>query len=69
MKISSIYAAVDCGNLTDPQNGTVTMLSTVFQSVAEYRCDLGFILNGNNSRTCQFDGTWSANQPSCQGIL
>lgn len=62
-----LSTAVDCGNLTDPQNGTVTVPSTIFQSVADYRCDIGFVLNGTLSRTCQSDGIWSANEPSCQG--
>ena len=62
------HVAVDCGNLTDPNNGRVTHLSATFQSVAEYTCDVGFTLSGQSAtRTCQSNGVWSGIQPSCQG--
>lgn len=65
---SVITTAVDCGNLADPVNGTVTHLSTTFQSVAQYGCALGYsLINGSATRICQSDGVWSGTQPSCQG--
>ena len=36
-----------------------------FESIAEYGCNEGFTLSGNQSRTCQADGTWSGVDPVC----
>ena len=56
---------VDCGGLTQPANGQVTLNGTVYDSRATYTCDDGFSLVGSASRVCQADGSWSPNPPSC----
>ena len=57
----------DCGSLDDPDNGQVELSSTVFGSTANYSCNLGYSLsNGNNTRTCEADGEWSGDPPSCE---
>ena len=58
-------AVVDCGPLPDPSGGRVVITTTIFQSVATYRCNPGFELVGTLSRTCQADGTWSETDPTC----
>ena len=30
-----------------------------------YTCDVGYTLQGSNSRTCQFNGQWSGSVPQC----
>ncbi|WAR07673.1 SVEP1-like protein, partial [Mya arenaria] len=56
---------VDCGNVTNPINGSVTYLKTTYDETANYSCDTGYNLSGNMSRTCQASGNWSEEAPSC----
>ena len=49
-------------------NGNVTF-NTEFNSQATYTCDTGFDLLGNNTRTCQADGSWTSTDPTCEGTL
>lgn len=57
----------DCGNLTDPADGSVSFSSgTTYQSVATFNCDTGYTLEGEETRTCQANETWSNIGPSCR---
>ena len=60
---------VDCGSLTSPPNGQVTVSTTTFNSLATYACNTGFTLEGNMQRTCQDSGFWSGTDPTCIGML
>ena len=65
-----ILAVVDCGNLTDPDNGQVNHTSgTTFGQTATYTCNTGYNLVGNSTRTCQDAGNWSQSAPTCDGML
>ncbi len=64
-KYATIIVAVDCGELRDPADGSVTIVGTTFESTAEYTCNIGFILIGNLRRTCQANGQWSGSEPAC----
>ena len=65
-----ILTAVDCGNLTDPDNGSVThTVGTAFRQTATYSCNTGYELVGDSNRTCQATGNWSGSAPTCQGML
>ena len=57
---------VDCGSLEDPDNGQVEFSNTTFESTVNYTCDLGYNLNGNSTHTCEANGEWSENPPSCE---
>ena len=61
---------VDCGTLTDPDNGIVnhTAGTTVGQT-ATYSCNTGYNLVGDSTRTCQATGNWSGSEPICRGML
>ena len=62
--------AVDCGTLTNPVNGQVSHTDgTTFRQTTTYSCDTGYILVGDNTRTCQATGVWSGSTPSCQGTF
>ncbi len=64
--VLNLYIAVDCGSLTDPENGQVnTSSGTTIGSTASYSCNNGYTLNGDNTRTCESNGVWSNSQPSC----
>ena len=59
---------MDCGNLTNPENGEVDHAEgTTFGQTATYSCD--GILVGDSTRTCQDTGTWSGSEPTCQRML
>ena len=65
-----ISTAVDCGNLTDPDNGQVDHTAgTTFGQTATYSCNTGFNLVGDSTRTCQATGNWSESAPACQSML
>ena len=64
-----ILTAVDCGNLTDPVNGSVNHTTgTSLGQTATYSCDPGYNLVGDSPRTCQATGNWSGSAPTCQGV-
>ena len=54
-----IYIAVDCGFLSDPENGIVDASNTTFMNTATYTCNTGYNLTGDTTRTCQANRTWS----------
>ena len=56
---------MDCGTLTNPQNGQVTFTTTTFLSTANYSCNSGYTLSGNETHTCEATGTWSDTAPTC----
>ena len=57
--------AITCPPLTAPTNGFVTYNSSTsdengnsaFNAMANHSCDTGFVLVGNNTRTCTGDGS------------
>lgn len=59
---------VDCGSLSDPEDGTVEINGTVFGSQASYSCDIGYNLVGVNTRTCLDSQQWSDSAPHCQSM-
>ena len=62
-------AAVDCGGLSQPTNGTMNQPGTTFGSAATtFTCDAGYDLNGASSVTCLDTGSWSASEPTCDPV-
>ena len=65
MLTDTFILSVDCGPPPEITNGTV--IGGVFTSVgskASYFCDFGTNLVGNDTITCQDDGTWE-DPPMC----
>ena len=60
---------VDCGNLDDPDNGEVTLTGTTLGSKADYSCNNGYALEGNERRVCQSNREWSGMAPVCRRML
>ncbi|CAI8041016.1 Sushi, von Willebrand factor type A, EGF and pentraxin domain-containing protein 1, partial [Geodia barretti] len=56
---------VDCGSLTDPVNGTISLTGTAFNSTATYSCNDGYSLVGDTTITCLASGLWSGEPPLC----
>ncbi len=65
MHIFIVYTAADCGSLTNPANGSVSLTMTTFGSMANYSCSNPSYLLGDAVRTCQADGMWSGSEPAC----
>ena len=60
-------AAVNCGDLTAPDNGIVDLNNgTRLSSIAKYHCNTGYNLQGDAERTCTEEGVWSGNSPVCE---
>ncbi len=63
-------AVVTCPALTNPDNGTVSVPSNNFGSIATYTCNQGYNLTGGGmTRTCGANGMWSGGDPTCQSTL
>ena len=69
-----MYFEATCEDPT-PANGQVNPagLTTgrhVEGATVNFTCNSGYRLNGADSATCQVDGSWSVNPPTCtQGTL
>ena len=63
-----VIEVVDCGPLTNPDNGQVnTSNGTILGSIATYTCDTGYTLSGSESRTCENSGVWAVlTSPICE---
>ena len=56
-----------CESLTAPVNGSVTQPGqALYMSTADYSCDTGYVIEGQSTRMCQVDGTWSGSAPTCR---
>ena len=63
------YSAVDCGDPGTLTNGQRSLSNTTYNSVVTYTCDVGYTLQGPNSRTCQSSGQWNGSVSQCNGML
>ena len=64
-----LHPAINCDDPGTPANGQRSLSSTTYNSIVTYTCDVGYTLQGANSRTCQSDGQWSGSVPQCTGML
>ena len=61
VKLYSMIYTVECGDLSGPSNGHVSLN----RFTATYNCNFGYSLEGDDTRNCLIDGSWSGSQPSC----
>lgn len=66
MFLLAVIPVVSCPQLTDPSNGQVSVTGLEPFSTATYVCDPGFVLFGDEIRTCSEEGVWSKDEPTCQ---
>ena len=65
-----MYYAVSCPDLPDLNNGMINCLLgddgvLSYEDTCSYTCNTGYELTGNDTRTCQSNGTWSGNDIMC----
>ncbi|XP_065187113.1 uncharacterized protein LOC135817798 [Sycon ciliatum] len=58
----------DCPTLPSIQNGKKTLSADQYQRkvIYTYRCNKGYILQGNNKLECLENGNWSKEPPTCE---
>ena len=64
-----MFYTVDCGELSDPLNGSVSQTGRAAGDNATYTCRQGYNLIGENFRTCSQLGEWMEEAPICQSML
>ena len=61
---------IDCGIPNSPPANSstlsITYTLTTYNSVATYRCGIGYNLVGDIQRTCLPNGLWSGQPAQCQ---
>ena len=63
---SVLPIVIDCGVPPSVTNGSVdTSGGTTYKCTAVYTCNVGHVLNGPLTRTCQVSGDWSGSGPTC----
>ncbi|XP_066943300.1 sushi, von Willebrand factor type A, EGF and pentraxin domain-containing protein 1-like isoform X2 [Macrobrachium rosenbergii] len=67
--LSCIKPDKECGELDNPMFGNVEVKSRVVGSKAQYRCQEGYHLIGQEERQCQANGIWTATPPECRENL
>ena len=63
---------IQCDNLSIPDNGNVSCTSGKVGvgyrgDTCRFTCNTGYVLTGNDTRTCQSDGSWSGSDKFCLG--
>ena len=65
-----LISEILCEELGNPENGAVSLPSQrTVDSIATYACNDSFELVGAINVTCQLNGTWSAEEPRCIGMI
>ena len=66
--VPSCIVITDCGFPDAPLLGLIQLDDIIIGSVATYSCEEGFMLLGNQNRTCLANGEWSGVTPACVQI-
>ena len=61
---------VSCPPLDDPSNGMISCSLEddevpIYEDTCNFTCNTGYELTGNETRTCQSDGSWSGSIVMC----
>jgi hypothetical protein len=55
----------DCGTLTAPVDGDVSMTGSFYLDTATFVCEQGYNMTGSQTLTCQYGGSWNGSPPTC----
>ena len=61
-----ICVVIYCPPLGEPTNGVKSSETTGCSANVMFHCNVGYRLVGSYTRTCQENGTWSGQQPTCE---
>ena len=70
---NTFYTDIQCSVLSTPANGEIVSCSSGRVGVGyegdscNFTCNTGYELTGNDTRTCQSDGSWSGSDTTCRG--
>lgn len=56
-----------CPHLSAPFQGHLDTCSDLPGKTCRFSCDVGYLLTGSVTRTCNSNGTWTGIQPQCNG--
>ena len=62
---------MSCSSLVDPSNGRINCSLgddgvPSYEDTCIFKCNTGYELISNNTRTCQSDGSWSGRDGVCR---
>ena len=62
---------VSCSPLNNPSNGIMNCSLgddniTSYEDTCSFTCNTGYELTGNDTRTCQSNGSWSGSDSACR---
>ncbi|KAG0721266.1 Sushi, von Willebrand factor type A, EGF and pentraxin domain-containing protein 1 [Chionoecetes opilio] len=60
---------VSCGPPSYPSQATVNVTNFVYGGTATYTCREGYIMQGVGTLSCEADGSWSSEAPSCSPVV
>jgi len=65
-----LLISVSCPSLIDPSNGMINCTLgddgvPSYEDTCSFTCNTGYELIGNDTRTCQSDGSWSGSDTNC----
>lgn len=68
---STCENGVLCNALAAPEDGSVSYDpdDRRYPNTATYECDLGFALDGSETRECDTEGGWGGSAPSCEPVM
>ena len=68
VQMCSLFSTeIKCPYLKFPETGQIDLSSTSIGGLAEYSCHGGYLLAGDQERTCLPEGEWSGAEPECVG--
>jgi len=65
------FISVTCESLTDPKNGLMTCSlggdgGPFYTDTCNFMCNIGYLLSGSYTRSCEIDGNWSGSETVCR---
>jgi len=67
LTFNDFYSGPEC---IDPPSPFMGIADVINRTTVIYMCEEGFVLIGNQYRTCNFTTwTWTGTDPTCEGIM